>query len=154
MIRVEQCLFKDMGHLTNMEIATQEFPYMQDEVKPYVMDKVKDAFIAKVGARVVGYILVTYEKDIALVDSIGVHPNFRKVGVSRKLFAHLWAKAYSNGISTIQILVADYLIEDKEDPWNLEEWLWKLGFKAVGVKSAEWYRYGRHTDVYIFERLK
>lgn len=156
MIRVEKCLFKDMGHLTNMEIATQEFALTQDEVKPYVMDKGKDAWLAKVGTRVVGYVLATLdEKDnVVILDSIGVHPNFRKVGVGKRLVEHLSLQAHAAGHSKVITFVADYLIEDKDDPWNIEHWLWRMGFKAAGVMHNECFRYGRYCDLYIFERQK
>lgn len=155
MIRIERALYKDLGHLTAGEIATQEFPMTLDEAKPYVMDKGRDAYVAKLSSRVVGHALVTIDESnkTTLIDSIGVNPLFRKVGVGRKMMETISLAARAAGDS-LKIKVASYLVDDKEDPWNIEGWLWKMGFKAANVETDGCFRYGRNYDLYVFEKLK
>lgn len=154
MIRIERCMFKDLGHLAAGEVATQEYPLLTDEIKPYVMEKGKEGYLAKVSARVVGHALATFDKSksYAILDSIGVNPKFRGAGVGTKLVTHIMMSANVEGFDKVHIYVPNYAIEDKDDPWNIEHWLWRNHFKAVGVKPGCW-RYGREYDWYIFERL-
>lgn len=154
MIRVSKVAFMDMGHVTTLEIATQEFPILIDELKPYWTDETKRIYRAEIGKRTVGYVILTLDifKRVATIDNIGVLPEFRKVGVGRRLVQEVVLAARVEGIEKIQMLVASYLIEDKEDPWNIEHWLWRMEFKASGVKTDNVFRYGKWYDDYIFER--
>lgn len=153
MIQVEKCLLKDLGHITQMEINTQEFPLLIDDIKPYTLEKGKEAYLAKASKRIVGYALIEFDKfkGVAFIDSIGVHPNFRKVGVGARLAKYIRTQAYAEDMVKVQMLVPSYVVDDKEDPWNILGWLRKIGFRAVGVQEG-CFRYGRLYDWYIFER--
>jgi ribosomal protein S18 acetylase RimI-like enzyme len=158
MIRVEETHIRDMGHLTSMEIRAQEFAKTSDDIKKYFMDPYgtgMQAYLARIGGKVVGYALTDFDKDAQTcwITSIGTHPNFRKAGVSRKIVDHV-ANAAAPSNLIVKMEVASYLIDDKEDPWNIEHWLWKLGFKATGTLENGFTRYGKKWDSYTFERLK
>lgn len=154
MIRIDRALFKDMGHITASEVATQEFPLTVDEIKTYVMDKGKEAYLATVTGRAVGHALVTYDKDkgFVTVDSIGVNPKFRRAGVGSRLLAKICIEANAEEFDRVRILVPSYAVEDKDDPWNVEHWLWRNSFKAIGSEPG-CFRYGREYDWYVFERF-
>jgi len=53
----------------------------------------------------------------------------------------------------VAMFIPCYLVEDKEDPWCVEEWLWKLNFKAVGTVRDGVRRYNKDFDLHIFERM-
>jgi len=154
MIKIERGLFKDLGHLVNGEIACQEYPMLTDEVKPYVMEKEREGYLAKISGRFVGYALCTFDQrnDFVTVDSIGVMPKFRMAGIGKRIITKVCMEANADSFGAVRLLAPSYTIEDKEDPWNIEHWLWKNNFKAVGVQEGCW-RYGRNYDWYIFERI-
>jgi GNAT superfamily N-acetyltransferase len=154
MIRIEVCKFRDLGRVTNFEAATQEFPKNQEEVKHIFESPSKDAYCAYVGTRAVGCCLVTFDKahGVTAIDSIGVHPLFRRIGVATKLTAHVLSVSHSDGMDKLNILVPSYLVVDKEDPWNIEHWLWRTQFKAIGTMPDPCRRYGKDYDLYVFER--
>lgn len=154
MIQIEMCKFQDLARVTNFEAATQEFPLDQDEMKQRFRSPSQDAYAAYVGKRMVGCALVTFNKPkgFALIDSVGVHPHFRKVKVGTMLVDRIATVAYSDGLSKLRIEVPSYLIEDKDDPWNIEHWLWRVQFKAIAMRADAAYCYGRDYDLYVFER--
>lgn len=153
MIRVERCLYKDASYVTNSEVKTQEFPLTLDEITPYIQDKGKEAYLAKVGNRAVGHAIVIFEKEetVCRLVSIGVDTKFRRVGVARKIIKKIIVDADVEGCSSVSILVPSYQIDDKEDPWNIEHWLWRMEFKAVGTRGV-CRRYCKDYDWYVFER--
>lgn len=157
MIKVERAHVRDMGHVTSLELHTQEYPKSTEEMKSYCMPVAgsgKQAYLALITSKQVGHALVDFNKTLkyCMIESIGVHPSFRKAGIGRKLVEKISIDAYVDGLP-VRIAVASYLVDDLEDPWNIEQWLWKLGFKAVGV-GDECFRYGKLYDFYIFERIK
>lgn len=153
MIRIERAIYKDIGHLTNGEIATQEYPLTLDEIKPFCMEKGQDAYLALLSGRAVGYALAVYDKsnDFAELRSIGVLPKFRQVGIGGRLVSKICMEANADGFAKVRAYVPSYAIEDKDDPWNVEQWFWRNEFKAVGTKPG-CYRYGHEFDWYIMER--
>lgn len=153
MIRFETALFKDLGHITNLEIKAQEYPFTIDEIKPYALEKSKEAYLARAANKYVGTALVSWDefKRVATIDSIGVHPEFRAVGVGTRLLKHITTQAYAKDMHTLRIWVPSYAVEDHEDPWNIRKWLEKNGLKAAGTKPG-CFRYGHDYDWYRFER--
>jgi ribosomal protein S18 acetylase RimI-like enzyme len=154
MITIQLCKFQDLGRVTNFEAATQEFPLNQEEMKKLFQDQNQDAYAAYVGKRMVGHTLVTFHKPqgFTLITSIGVHPHFRRVGVATKMVGKIAAVSFSDGLSHLRIEVPSYLVEDKDDPWNIEHWLWRLQFKAIKTRTDACNYYGRDYDLYVFER--
>ena len=152
MIRVEKCSLKDMAVVADIEVTTQEFPLLGPEIKLFLSDIDKEAHTALISNTVTGFTLTTRADQVVTIDSIGTRMRFRNKGVSRKLVDHIVDRAKWIGHKT-QMLIPSYLIEDKQDPWSLEEWLWKLGFKAIGETKEGCRRYGRNYGVYIFEKI-
>jgi len=155
MIRVDKCSMKNMALLADAEISTQEFPLIGPDLKPYFADANKDALAATITKTFVGYALVTLIdlESKVMIDSIATHKNFRRKGVAKKLVESITAKAKQKGLK-VQMEVASYLIEDKTDPWNIEQWLWRAGFKAVAERPDACFRYGRNYCTYIFEKIQ
>jgi GNAT superfamily N-acetyltransferase len=138
-----------------MEIATQEYPLLIDDVRVFFTDDMKQVFIAEIRATKIGYILMDFDRrePIVRVASVGVLPKFRHHGVGSKLMEHACTQAYAGDVRDIRINVPSYQVDDLNDPWNIDHWLWKVGFKAIGVKHGECFRYGRDYDYYVFQRL-
>jgi ribosomal protein S18 acetylase RimI-like enzyme len=156
MIKAYKGQFCDMPHITRLDIQTQEFALDVDGVKQYFTVTNKASYVAQLGGREVGFALVTCNesKGTVFIDRIGAHPSFRRVGVGRKIVERIATEAATKKIDKIQTIVPSYVVDDMEDPWNIEQWLWKLGFKAVKTISDHFHRYNRDYDGYIFERMK
>jgi GNAT superfamily N-acetyltransferase len=156
MIRVETVQARNMGSVTSLELHTQEYPKSIEEMKEYCLSVVgseKQAYLAYISTEAVGHALVVYDKKTqdCMIESIGVHLSFRKAGVGRAIVDKITEDANKRNYG-IKIRVASYAVDDLQDPWCIEHWLWKLGFKAIGV-GGECFRYGKTYDYYIFERL-
>jgi len=156
MIRVEIAQARDMGHVTSLELHTQEYPKSIEEMKEYCLSVVgceKQAYLAYISTKAVGHTLVTFSKKTqdCIIESIGVHPSFRKSGVGKAIVDKITEDANKRDYG-VKIKVASYAVDDLQDPWCIEHWLWKLGFKAISV-GGECFRYGKNYDYYIFERL-
>jgi GNAT superfamily N-acetyltransferase len=71
-------------------------------------------FVAEVDARVVGQLMITHEwsdwrnGDVWWVQSVYVHPDHRRRGVFRALYAHARAEARSAGAVGIRLYVDDH----------------------------------------------
>lgn len=157
MIKVEQAMMRDSGQIYIIETKAQEFPYTTDVINSYIITSGKVALLAGIGDRKVGAVLLTHDKksNAVLIDHLSVHPVYRGVGVSRKLLEKASDHALEiceDSLVVLRIIVPSYLIEDKEDPYNIENWLWKNGFKAVRLLPAEIRRYNRDYDACVFER--
>lgn len=157
MIKVEQAMMRDSGQIYMIEVKAQEFPYPTDVIHKYMMTSGKAAFIARIGDRGVGAALVTHSKEdnAVIIDHLSVHPLYRGVSVSKRLIEKLVDYALEiseDGLIVLRIVVPAYLIEDKEDPYNIENWLCKREFKAVKLLPNEIRRYNRDYDAYVFER--
>ena len=156
MIRVELAQARNMGNIVTLELRTQEYPKLAEEIKEHCLtvDGGKQAHIASIATKIVGYVLTAIDKETSscIIESIGVHQEFRKSGVGRALVDKVTEGACKRKQS-LKIRVASYAITDTEDPWCIEHWLWRLGFKAIGC-DGECFRYGRNYDIYLFERLR
>ncbi|MHC4121276.1 MAG: GNAT family N-acetyltransferase [Planctomycetota bacterium] len=164
MIHVEKAQIRGLGQVADMEVATQEFTKQVDEIKKYFTytymptGEKKDVFLASIGKRAVGHAFVTFEplKKIAIIDGIGTHPNYRRLGAATTMVEHIGktaAEMFEDALSGLRIQVVSYQVEDKNDPWNIEGWLWKTGFKAAGVQPGACRRYMHDYDLYTFEKL-
>ncbi len=157
MIRVELAQARNMGDIVTLELRTQEYPKLSEEIKEYCLTVAggeKQAYIARISTKIVGYVLTAIDKETSscIIESIGVHQEFRKSGVGRALVDNVTEEAHKRGQS-LKLRVASYAVTDTEDPWCIEHWLWRLGFKASGC-DGECFRYGRNYDMYLFERLR
>lgn len=156
MIEVCKAPLRDMPHTVRLDVQTQEFALDVDEAKKWFTKDDRAPYIARLGGREVGFALVTFDtsKGTAIIDRVGTHPKFRRVGIGRKLVERIVLEATTEGIGKVQMLVPSYIIDDIQDPWNIEQWLWKLGFKATVTAPDHFRRYNRNYDGYIFQRMK
>ena len=155
MIEVREAQIRDMPHVVRLDNQTQEFALDVDEAKQWFTDKTRTPYIARLSGREVGFALIRVIKSEAYsIARIGVHPMFRRVGVGRKIVEHVVLEATTNDVSKVVTVVPSYVVDDKEDPWNIEHWLWKVGFKATGSASGHFHRYNQYYDGYIFQRMR
>ena len=114
----------------------------------------KEALGATIQNTSIGHAFVTFDsgRKMVTIDSIGTRKKFRCKGAARKIVGYIASGAWHKGYK-VRMFVASYLIEDAEDPWNIKEWLWKAGFKAVGFAPHTCRRYNREYSVYIFEKI-
>jgi len=155
MIRVFKAEMRDMSYVVNLDLVTQEFAMDMDAAKSYFMGKSRVAYLAQVGGKSIAYATAMFDHftNKVLIEAVGTHPEFRRVGVSRKLVDRIGLDAHAAGIRKVAMFIPCYLVEDKEDPWCVEEWLWKLNFKAVGTVRDGVRRYNKDFDLHIFERM-
>jgi GNAT superfamily N-acetyltransferase len=107
------------------------------------------------GGREVGFALAEMNMSGSyIIDRVGVHPKFRRVGIGRKIIERITLEAATENINKVIAIVPSYIIDDNEDPWNIEQWLWKLGFKAGKVITDHFHRYNQDYDGYLFQRMK
>jgi len=136
------------------ELATQEFPLVGPEVTAYLKDQDKEALSATIQNTSVGHAFVTFDngRKMVTIDSIGTREKFRRKGAGRKIVDYIASDAWRKGCK-VRMFVVSYLIEDDNDPWNIKEWLWKSGFKAIGFAPHTCRRYNQEYSVYIFEKI-
>jgi GNAT superfamily N-acetyltransferase len=156
MIEVTEAQIRDMPHVVRLDNQTQEFALEVDEAKEWFTAKGKTPYLARLSGREVGFALVIFNKDksAATIERIGTHPKFRQVGIGRRIVERVAMTAVMDKVDKVQMIVPSYVIDDKEDPWNIEQWLWKLSFKATGSVTDYFHRYNKDYDGYIFQRMK
>ena len=156
MIKVSRAQIRDMPHIVRLDTQTQEFALDVDEAKSWFLASGKVPLLAILSNREVGFALTTFnkDKDVATIERIGTHPKFRRVGVGRKIVERVALEVVTENIGKVQMIVPSYIVDDMQDPWNIEQWLWKLGFKAVGTLTGHFHRYNQDYDGYIFQRMK
>jgi N-acetylglutamate synthase-like GNAT family acetyltransferase len=154
MIEVRKAQIRDMPHVVRLDNQTQEFALCVEEAKKWFTTTGEVAYVARLGNREVGFALAASKKSRTLIDRVGVHPKFRQVGIGRKIIERITLEAATENIGKVNVIVPSYVIDDKEDPWNIEQWLWKVGFKATGVITGHFHRYNQDYDGYAFERMK
>ena len=150
-------MIRDLGAVSNLELTIQEYPLLTDDIKPYLIEKKHHVYLGRLNSKPVAYAFVRFDKGCdesltaAELVSIGTHKAFRHKGFSTAILARVCKDALAEGISSLQTLVPSYAIDDKEDPWNIEHWLWRNQFKGAGTKRG-CFRYGRDYEWYVFER--
>ena len=156
MIEVCTAPLRDMPHVIRLDTQTQEFALDVNKIRCWFMEAGKGPYIARLSGREIGFALAIFnkDKDTVFIDRVGAHPSFRRVGVGRKIVEHITLDATTGNIDKIQMIVPSYIVDDMQDPWNIEQWLWKLGFKAGGTLTDHFHRYNRDYDGYIFQRMK
>lgn len=157
MIRVDRAMVRDVGRIYETEYKSQEFAFTTDEIQKYMLTPGKVAWVASIGDRTCGSLLASecLEDNAVVVDHVSVIPRFRALKVSMKMLDKASDHALAtlkSGLACLRINVPSYLVEDKEDPWNIESWLWKAQFKAMDLISNEIKRYNQNYDCYVFER--
>ena len=168
MIKVEATGIKDLASIHRMEVLGQEFPFDSGLISTYLMGEGrKFAYVATISSRPVGSILGHADRDDPndvgiVIDHLTVHPLFRNNGVSRKLLKRLNDDSRKIDIAkdgahlkvrAMRLLVPSYLVDDKDDPLNIENWLWKMGFKAISSGDHGCFRYCKNWESYVFEKL-
>jgi GNAT superfamily N-acetyltransferase len=145
-----------MPHVVRLDTQTQEFALDVDEAKSWFLTSGKVPLLATLSNREVGFALIMFniDKSILTIERVGVHPKFRRVGIGRKIVERAALEAHTEGDGKVQMIVPSYIVDDQQDPWNIEQWLWKVGFKATGVASEHFHRYNQYYDGYIFQRMK
>jgi GNAT superfamily N-acetyltransferase len=155
MIEVCEAQIRDMPHVVRLDTQTQEFALDVDEAKKWFTEDGRTPYIARLSGREVGFAMAQVNKSgTCIIARIGVHLKFRRVGIGRKIVERITLEAATENIGTVNMIVPSYIIDDMEDPWNIEQWLWKLGFKATGVITDHFRRYNRNYDGYAFQRMK
>ena len=153
MIKIDTLWARDLGSVIDLEIKSQEFPLSLDVARTYVEAADKCGFLATIGGREVGHLLLALNQvDKCGIIRVSVHPSFRLKGVARKLIGMANKTVFTRGLGKLRINVPSYKVEDMEDPWNIKAWLQREQFKATGVVEGEYKRYGTSYDAYIFER--
>jgi N-acetylglutamate synthase-like GNAT family acetyltransferase len=163
MIRAYRASFADMGAVTELDWRTQEFAMGQERIKEHFMGSTKAVYTAKVSTKHIGFVALNFDQfdvnnpeakphPVVKLRAVGTHPAFRKNGVARKIIERIDIECRNSDIlfDKMRLAVPDYQIEDQTDPWNIEEWLWKMGFKAVKTSFGP-HPYG-DRDWYIMER--
>jgi hypothetical protein len=147
-----------MGAVTELDWRTQEFAMGVDSIKDHFMGTNKRVYAAKVSTKHIGFAAVMFDQsdssdgNAVLLRAIGTHPLFRRNHVARKIIERIdiEARNLDTPFELMRFAVPDYQIEDRTDPWNIEEWLWKMGFKALSSVTGP-HPYGER-EWYIMER--
>jgi hypothetical protein len=161
MIRAYRASFADMGSVTELDWRTQEFALGPENIKQYFLTASRGAYLAKVSTKHVGFACVTFDqfvKDkpaggIVHLNAIGTLQDFRRHHIATKIIERIDIEARNaeNPFHRMQMLVPAYQADDMQDPWNIEHWLWKVGFKALKSITGACSNYGG-CDYYLFER--
>jgi ribosomal protein S18 acetylase RimI-like enzyme len=154
MIQVSVASIRDLEVVRMMDAKTSEFASAVDELKPYLTTTSKVAYLARVYNKFVGSMRVTFDTqvEVAVIDSIGVHPDFRRQGVGRLLVTKVWAEAKMDNFKRVHITVPSYQVEGpKDSQWFIKPWLFEMGFEAVWTLNEHFYSYGKSYDGYVFE---
>ena len=154
MIEVCKAQIRDMPHIVRLDTQTQEFALDVDEAKKWSTVEGKAPYIARLGGREVGFALAEINKSgTCIIDRVGTHPKFRRVGIGRKIVERVVLESVTENANKVITIVPSYIVDDMKDPWNIEQWLWKLGFKATGTSPDHFRRYNRDYDGYVFQRM-
>ena len=131
MIRAYRASFADMGAVTELDWRTQEFAFGTENIKQYFMTATRGAYLAKLSTKHVGFAVATFDQfvedkpagGIVHLNGIGVHRDFRKHGIGRKLVERIDIEARNaeDPFNRMQMLVPNYQVDDMQDPWNIEQ---------------------------------
>ena len=149
---VRIAMAKDLGKILDLDIKSQEYPYTLEELKEFVTDNNHVGFVASIGRRDIGYALCMLHNQ-RLGTCVGVHPDFRNLGVSRSLMSKVSNYALQNGCHALQFAVPSYKIDDPYDPDYIGWWFESMELKAGSVITDYFFRYGKAWDAYIFEAM-
>jgi ribosomal protein S18 acetylase RimI-like enzyme len=156
-VRVRLAMAKDLGRILDLEIKAQDYALEMDALKEYVIDAKKVGFVASIGNRDVGYATAALAEDSdimrMIVTRLGVHPDFRNLGVSKSLMSDISRRAMQERCHSLVFSVPSYKIDDPTDPDYLGWWFESMELKAARVNNRVYYRYGKYWDAYIFEAL-
>jgi N-acetylglutamate synthase-like GNAT family acetyltransferase len=152
MITITKSMARDVSILSTLSIKCHEYPHSLDIFKILIDDDKTGIYIAKISGRAVGYVSILYEDTFVEIDRLGVVPDFRNLGISKKLFNTVKEQAEKLNKKYIYITVPCYKVDDMEDPWNIKGWLEKCGFEAIEVVEQAYRRYGRDYDGYVFRQ--
>lgn len=100
--------------------------------------------VARSGAAVAGFGIMGYGDDEAHLDLFGVVPDFRRVGLGRRLLEWLEAPAIEGGIAAVNL-------EVRAGNWGAQAFYARLGYHEVGC--VEGYYQGRETAVRMRKEL-
>lgn len=159
-VSVRTAMARDLGVLIDLEIKCQQYPRDIISIKPFVEDPKRVALIAKLGSRDIGYALCSKQEVPAgdhafdaMCCSVGVHPNFRNLGVSKKLMSEVSKRALTQKCHSILMLVPSYQIDDPTDPDYIGWWFESMELKAARVLNEYYFHYGKLYDAYVFEAV-
>jgi len=140
-----------VGTIRDLEVKAFQFPLDLECVKNNMEDNDHFVYIARVGKVNVGLASCSVDHDAqTLWLTLGVLPNFRGIGVSRKLLSEASKRGMADKMHDMKIIVPSYRIEDKEDPDYIGGWLERFEFKIAGCESDYFWHYGKLWDGYVF----
>jgi GNAT superfamily N-acetyltransferase len=152
-VKVEPALVRDLGHLVMLECKALDYPLEQDEIKTFLLEEDKKAYVASISNRKVGMALTFRRDNTTIIARVSTHPDFRNMGVGKELMLNIEKDAWKEQHRLLRIYVPSYKIDDPLDPDYIGGWLTKCFFRANGCDTNAFFRYGRLWDAYKFERL-
>lgn len=152
-MRVATAGFKDLPKIYSLELRSYEYPLEHNALQQILEIQGSVPLVGTIAGVGIGWALGQCRpEDKALeVARLAVHPSYRMQGRGRQLVGHLWNEAVKRQYTSIYFMVPEYQL-DNTDPDSVLGFMDKLQFRAVGVETDFFWRYGRPYDGIKMER--
>jgi len=152
MIVIRDALVKDMNALKDIDLRSYQYPLSQDTWSRVLVDSPCKVFLATIGTRTVGFIVLEAHETRGLqVQRLAVSALFRGKGIATELLAKAESLARDLHIDKLSATVPEIHCLPG-DPDDISLWLKFKGFRAVGIRRGFYHMYGDYLDGFVFER--
>ena len=134
----------DAAEVTSLEALSTSSPWSEEAFRIELRNAAARCRVACCGGRIAGFLVVWRILDEAQVAELGVHPDFRRRGLGRRLASEALEEARARGCSAATLEVR----EGNEAARRLYE---SLGFVTVGRRPK--YYEGREDAILMDKKL-
>lgn len=153
MIKIQEVGYRDIPKIYNIELRSFEYPFEVAALQQILELGGALPYLGTIGGIGVTWALGQYHREDAEVEikRIAVHPAYRMQGYARMMIGYIWNEAVKREATKLFMLVPEYQTT-LNDPDSIAEFLDHMEFKATGLETDYFYRYGRAYDAVRFER--
>lgn len=152
-LEIRQTRDSDAHYLVDIDRKSYEHPFDVRDWQSLAIDFPSwDMCIASVDQHHCGYSVAEDNRadGIVTVHRLGVSPQYRRRGIGSLLMHRIEYKALANHATAIEIPVPETSCRGPNDPYDVSEWLKKLGYRCTRSCEAMFTAYGKAIEGYIF----
>lgn len=152
MIKPQVAGVRDIVGIYDVELKSYEYPLSRQLLTELFDTPGVIPAVVKYNGRVLAWGCGHVEDSMLTVYRLATLPSFRRTHNATRVLATLWDEAQNKNPSGVKIIVPEYQMLP-DDPYSVNDFAWKAGFKATGIDKDAFYYYGRRYDGIILTRM-
>lgn len=144
-IFIREMFPEDVPVVVRIERVSFSTPWSENSFYGEVYSRYSITKIAELDGMIAGYICVKHVADECHLLNLAVHPNFRKMGIAKRLFESIISEIEGEGCRF-------FYLEVRTSNFTARKLYENIGFKAVGIRK-NYYNYPQEDAIIMMKEF-